>query len=166
MNRKNIITFCIVILLTILVYLGIKAFGDIKATNKFVDLPTINFIDETHSNFTFTQEEIHSHRKQLLIYIDLTCDLCTIMINRIYKADTLFKDYKIYAISSTPIDSLVAYKLKHNIFNKKIVFLSDSSATWINDMRFSVSPTFIIYNNGRFIKKIEGETLLTNLYIK
>ena len=118
------------------------------------------YLDETVTPSNFKTGNL------LINYFSTDCDHCQYMATSFFKNSTKLKNIKIIMVTADEKIKVNAYIKSYNInLLENVIVLLDTKKEFLSKFGTSIVPSFFIYKDNKFLKKIVGETKIENLII-
>lgn len=126
-------------------------------------IPEFSFLIEYQHSFS--NKDIDNSKSRIIInHFSPNCDHCQYMAGEFIKDSQKLKDAQIIMITSA--DSLSAAKFNSDYKLSSlpnIILLRDTNYQFQKTFGTGVVPSFFIYERNKLVKKVFGETIISNL---
>lgn len=165
MKRKHVYLLTFFLIITVLLF---KIFS-LSSSKKTIDksqskMPTFEFAFLNKKGF-LTEKEL-CKGNVIINYFSTDCDPCQYMATLYYKNSEILKNTEILMVSADDSLNVAEFVKTYKINSlKNISVVLDTKKEFLQKFGTSVTPSFFIYKDARFLKKIIGETKIENLII-
>lgn len=117
------------------------------------------------SNGIFSNKDLPNTNSKIIInYFSPTCEHCQYMATSFLKNKEKLKDVTIIMVTIADSNSIAKFNDDYKLNTlPHIILLRDPKFQFENTFGTSTVPSFFIYNEGKLVKKIIGETKMDNL---
>ena len=124
------------------------------------DLPLLTVLQTNGESITIRDLE----GKVVLIFFNPDCDHCQREAKQISDQKNIFKNHSVYFISIDSMTQIERFALEYKLTDPNFHFAQvDGLAVYNTVGPLPSVPAIFIYNNKRFIKKLEGEAKLEEI---
>jgi thiol-disulfide isomerase/thioredoxin len=124
------------------------------------DLPALNITKPDGSTVSLRSVS----GKVVLIFFNPDCDHCQREATQISERKQVFRNHAVYFISIDPMDSIVKFSRNYNLIENNFLFTQANGDDVYNTVGPLPSvPAIFIYDDKKFIKRLEGEVKLEEI---
>lgn len=158
---KKIKTALILIVCSLIIYLGSLVIFEIKKKNqlnsKIKSIPSFTFTTLEHKDFT--RDNLRKNTNTIFIYFNSECDYCKDEAILISNRKNDLNNCQIIFVSSESIDKIEDFSTRYNLDNSEsIVFLQDKEDVFYKKFNANSIPYILIYNTkGSLLKAHKGQ---------
>lgn len=127
-------------------------------------IPTFSFTSVNHNDI-ITPTDFKTGNL-IINYFSTDCDHCQYMATSFFKNSAQLKNVKIIMVTTDDKKKVTAFIKAYNInVVPNITVLLDEKKEFPSKFGTSVIPSFFIYKDNKFLKRIIGETKIENLIL-
>lgn len=165
MARKLYIftTIIFIVVLASFLLISKKIRENNKAVALIATMPEFSFLIERQ--YLFSNKDIDNTKSRIIInHFNPNCEHCQYMAGEFIKDSLKLKDVQIIMITSADSINTAKFIIDYKLsLLPNIIISRDINNQFLKTFGTAVVPSFFIYEDNKLVKKVIGETIITNL---
>ncbi len=134
-----------------------------KAEALIATMPEFSFMIERQNSFS--NKDIDNSKSRIIInHFSPNCEHCQYMAGEFIKDSLKLRDVQIVMITSADSINTAKFIMDYKLsLLPNIIISRDTNYQFLKTFGTGVVPSFFIYEDNKLVKKVIGETIITNL---